>query len=72
MASGMGHQKKVIIITGNTNRYCYMIKLSYSSLVYILFFDTMITPYTLLLCYSEGNSSCMNAVDGDMGYMVYR
>ena len=34
----------MIIITDDTDLYCYMIKLSYSSLVYILFRDTMITP----------------------------
>ena len=68
----MGHWKKVIIITGDIDRYYYMIKLPYSLLVYMLFCDTMITPGTLLFCYSEGNLSYMNSDDGDIGYMVYR
>ena len=64
--------KEVIIITCDTDRYYYTIKLSYSSLVYILFCDTMITPDTLLFCYSESNSGYMNSDEGDMEYMVYR
>jgi len=63
----MGHWKEVIIITGDTNHYCYTIKLSYSSLIYMLFYDTLITSDTLLFYYSEGNSGCMNSDDGDMG-----
>ena len=70
--NGMGHWKEVIIITGDADYYCYTIKLSYSPLVYILLCDTMIAPDTLLFCYSESNSGCMNSDDGDMGYMVYR
>ena len=75
----MVYWKEVARITGDIDCYYYIIKLSYSPLVY----DTCATVLNhltclfldfynvFLFCYYEDNSSSINSVYGDMRYMVY-
>ena len=69
----------MIIITGDTDCYYFIIKLSGLPLVYdicataLSHLTYLFSGFQLLsyFCYSEGISGCINSVYGDMRFKVY-
>jgi len=70
IACGTGYWKEVILIKGDTDRYGYMIKLSYSSHVYIILWHSITLDILVML--HRGQLDCMKSGNCDMGYIAYR